>query len=167
VWYTARLGLIDLGTGNTRELYKPQDQLGWPAPSPAGKYLAIVEAVCSDRWFAAADLHLIEARFATPQRVDTRGVDVTYTEWRSDRMLLLADPARLGVTGGSYGGFMTSWLITQDPRLAAAVSVALVTSHVSAYLLSNIPQFKSLFLGGRLYQPHRKILSAQPRHAGP
>src|SRR5690606_40373565 len=33
----------------------------------------------------------------------------------------VADPGRLGVTGGSYGGFMTAWLITQDSRFAAAV----------------------------------------------
>ena len=31
----------------------------------------------------------------------------------------IADPARIGVTGGSYGGFMSAWLITQDQRFAA------------------------------------------------
>jgi dipeptidyl aminopeptidase/acylaminoacyl peptidase len=36
----------------------------------------------------------------------------------------IADPARLAVTGGSYGGFMTNWLITHSDRFAAAVSVA-------------------------------------------
>jgi dipeptidyl aminopeptidase/acylaminoacyl peptidase len=32
------------------------------------------------------------------------------------------DPARLGVLGGSYGGFMTSWLIGRTDRFAAACS---------------------------------------------
>jgi dipeptidyl aminopeptidase/acylaminoacyl peptidase len=32
------------------------------------------------------------------------------------------DPARVGVTGGSYGGFMTTWLIGHSQRFAAAVS---------------------------------------------
>ena len=70
----------------------------------------------------------------------------------------LADPARIGVTGGSHGGFMTSWLITQDSRFAAAVSVAPVTNQVSAHLISNIPNFVTLFLedtytnlGGKYY----------------
>lgn len=36
----------------------------------------------------------------------------------------IADPAKLAVTGGSYGGFMTNWLITHSNRFAAAVSVA-------------------------------------------
>jgi dipeptidyl aminopeptidase/acylaminoacyl peptidase len=74
----------------------------------------------------------------------------------------LADPARLGVTGGSYGGFMTSWLITQDTRFAAAVSVAPVTNHVTAYLLSNIPQFKSLFLGDVYTNPTGKFFQRSP-----
>src|SRR4029453_9960932 len=32
----------------------------------------------------------------------------------------VADPARLGVMGWSYGGFMTSWVITQTKRFKAA-----------------------------------------------
>ena len=58
----------------------------------------------------------------------------------------LVDTKHLGVTGTSYGGFMTSWLITQDPRLSAAVSIAPVTSHVTQHLISNVPEFVSLFL---------------------
>jgi len=33
-----------------------------------------------------------------------------------------ADPARLGVTGGSYGGYLTSWIVGHDGRFAAAIS---------------------------------------------
>jgi acylaminoacyl-peptidase len=32
------------------------------------------------------------------------------------------DPERLGVTGGSYGGYMTNWIVTQTDRFRAAVS---------------------------------------------
>ena len=32
------------------------------------------------------------------------------------------DAQRVGVMGGSYGGFMTSWLVTQTDRFAAAIS---------------------------------------------
>lgn len=58
----------------------------------------------------------------------------------------LADPARLGVTGLSYGGFMTCWLTTQDARFGAAISVGPATNHVSHHLLCNIPQFVTLFV---------------------
>jgi dipeptidyl aminopeptidase/acylaminoacyl peptidase len=44
----------------------------------------------------------------------------------------LADPARLGVTGLSYGGFMTHWLISQDDRFRAAVASNGVSNQVSA-----------------------------------
>jgi hypothetical protein len=90
LWYSARLHIVELHTGSSGEIYTPQDQLGWPAASPSGEHLAIVEAVCSDRWFVAGDLRLFETASGKMQRVDTRGVDVTYTEWRSGRHLLLA-----------------------------------------------------------------------------
>ena len=351
LWYSARLYLIDLMTGGSREVYRPRDQIGWPAASPAGTWLAIVEALCSDRWLVAGELQVIETASGNIRHIDTHGVDITYTEWRSEQELLiagqrgfetvvglcnapagtftevwssaerttggyciavsampepnacvlvgegflsapeiaviqqgqyrsvrsfdlgyaeraeqiaaveqmtwkasdgleiqgwllrpkakgpypvilcvhggpvwhwrpawvgrgaswlmllargyalflpnprgssgrgqpfvrhvlgdmggadtydhlsgldhlvalgLADSRRIGVTGGSYGGFMTSWLITQDARFAAAVPVAPVTNHVSEHLISNIPHFVSLFLadhytnlGGRYFQ---------------
>jgi dipeptidyl aminopeptidase/acylaminoacyl peptidase len=43
------------------------------------------------------------------------------------------DPARLGVTGGSYGGFMTNWIVTQTPRFKAAVASASVSNLISFY----------------------------------
>ena len=46
------------------------------------------------------------------------------------------DPNRLAVTGGSYGGFMTNWIITQTPRFKAAVSVASVSNLISFYSTS-------------------------------
>jgi dipeptidyl aminopeptidase/acylaminoacyl peptidase len=46
------------------------------------------------------------------------------------------DAGRLGVTGGSYGGFMTNWIITQTPRFKAAVSAASVSNLVSFYSTS-------------------------------
>ena len=46
------------------------------------------------------------------------------------------DPERLGVLGGSYGGFMTNWVITQTSRFKAAVSSASVSNLVSFYATS-------------------------------
>ena len=58
----------------------------------------------------------------------------------------IADPKRIGVTGGSYGGFMSSWLITQDHRFAAAIPCFPHTHWLTQHLLSNIPYFDQLFL---------------------
>ena len=46
------------------------------------------------------------------------------------------DGARMGVTGGSYGGFMTNWIVTQTPRFRAGVAVASVSNLVSFYSTS-------------------------------
>jgi dipeptidyl aminopeptidase/acylaminoacyl peptidase len=46
------------------------------------------------------------------------------------------DGARLGVTGGSYGGFMTNWIVTQTPRFRAGVAVASVSNLISFYSTS-------------------------------
>ncbi len=46
------------------------------------------------------------------------------------------DGERLGVTGGSYGGFMTNWIVTQTSRFRAAVSVASVSNLISFYSTS-------------------------------
>ena len=46
------------------------------------------------------------------------------------------DPNRLGVTGGSYGGFMTNWIITQTPRFRGAVASASVSNLISFYSTS-------------------------------
>jgi len=43
------------------------------------------------------------------------------------------DEDRLGVIGGSYGGFMTNWIITQTDRFKAAIPVASVSNLVSFY----------------------------------
>lgn len=60
----------------------------------------------------------------------------------------LADPARLAVMGGSHGGFMAAWLVTQDQRFAAAVPMSPVTDWYSQHFTSNIAFFDRLFLDG-------------------
>jgi dipeptidyl aminopeptidase/acylaminoacyl peptidase len=46
------------------------------------------------------------------------------------------DSNRLAITGGSYGGFMTNWVITQTPRFRAAVAVASLSNLISFYSTS-------------------------------
>lgn len=43
------------------------------------------------------------------------------------------DPDRLGVMGGSYGGFMTNWIITQTNRFHAAVSMRSISNKTADY----------------------------------
>ena len=48
------------------------------------------------------------------------------------------DPERTGVLGGSYGGFMTSWIVSHSNRFKAACSNGLVNNMVSMYGSSDI-----------------------------
>jgi dipeptidyl aminopeptidase/acylaminoacyl peptidase len=333
LWYTARLTIIETGNGSSRDVYTPKDQLGWPSSSPSGRHIAVVEALCSDRWLVAGDLRVIDTRSCDIRNVTTSGIDITYTEWRSDRHLLeevwrdeeittgglyaavagygepgdcamvgegfgrapelavihhgkyvpiksldpgtdemlsvlggvqtvkwpapdgleiqglllrpaghgphplilhihggpvwhyrpfwlgrrigmlmllrrgyavflpnprgstgrgqafarpvlgdmggadtydylsgldhlikegIADPSRLGVTGTSYGGYMTAWLVTQGTRFAAAVAVSPVTNQVTEHLVSNIPHFVSLFLNDTYINPGGKYFERSP-----
>lgn len=58
------------------------------------------------------------------------------------------DPKRLGVTGYSYGGFMTDWIVTQTTRFAAAIAGAGISNWVSDYGTADIPRTKeSEFFG--------------------
>ena len=45
----------------------------------------------------------------------------------------LADPARLGILGLSYGGFMTQWLVGTSDRFRAAVAENGVTNQINAW----------------------------------
>lgn len=51
------------------------------------------------------------------------------------------DGARLGVAGGSYGGFMTSWLLGHSDRFVAGVSMRAVNDFVSEIGASDIAWF--------------------------
>ncbi|HJQ70035.1 MAG TPA: S9 family peptidase [Blastocatellia bacterium] len=46
------------------------------------------------------------------------------------------DANRLGVTGGSYGGFMTNWVVTQTTRFKAAIAMASLSNLISFYSTS-------------------------------
>ena len=45
----------------------------------------------------------------------------------------IADAEKLGVMGGSYGGYMTNWVIGNTPRFKSAISVAGLSNMVSFY----------------------------------
>ncbi len=52
------------------------------------------------------------------------------------------DSTRLGITGYSYGGFLTNWLITRTGRFRAAVTGAGISNWISDYGTSDIPRTK-------------------------
>lgn len=63
----------------------------------------------------------------------------------------IADAERLGVMGWSYGGFMTSWIITQTKRFRAASVGAGVTNLMSFTGTADIPGFIPDYFGGEFW----------------
>jgi dipeptidyl aminopeptidase/acylaminoacyl peptidase len=50
----------------------------------------------------------------------------------------VADPARLGVTGGSYGGYLTNWIVGHSDRFAAAMTCRSVSDLTSLMLTGDL-----------------------------
>ena len=79
----------------------------------------------------------------------------------------VADPDRLGVMGWSYGGFMTSWIVTQTHRFKAASAGAPVTNLMSFNGTSDIPSFVPYYFGGQswdvfeLYEKHSPMFNVK------
>lgn len=74
----------------------------------------------------------------------------------------IVDPARIGVSGTSYGGFMTSWLVTQTSRFAAAIPISPVANWYSQHFASQIPWFDEAFLDGSPRRPGGQYFDRSP-----
>lgn len=59
----------------------------------------------------------------------------------------VADPNRLGVMGGSYGGFLTNWIVTQTSRFKAASSACSLSDLAQMYYLSDAGDFMTEYFG--------------------
>jgi dipeptidyl aminopeptidase/acylaminoacyl peptidase len=60
----------------------------------------------------------------------------------------VADGERMFVSGASYGGFMTTWLVGHHQRFRAATAVAAVIDQTSMALTTEIPEFARFNMGG-------------------
>src|SRR5699024_5005605 len=74
----------------------------------------------------------------------------------------IADPDRVGLIGGSYGGYASAWLVTQDQRFAAAVPISPVTDWYSQSFTSNIAGWGKAFLDGDPEQPGTQVHTRSP-----
>jgi dipeptidyl aminopeptidase/acylaminoacyl peptidase len=61
------------------------------------------------------------------------------------------DPERVGITGWSYGGFMTMFAVTQTNRFKAAVSGAGLSDWLSYYGENSIDQWMIPYFGASVY----------------
>jgi dipeptidyl aminopeptidase/acylaminoacyl peptidase len=81
----------------------------------------------------------------------------------------VADPARIGIAGLSYGGFMAGWAVTQTDRFAASVAASVVADFRSFHLTSEVASWDVGLLGGAWDEPggryHERSPVVHARHA--
>lgn len=79
----------------------------------------------------------------------------------------VADKAKLGVTGGSYGGYLTNWLIGHTDRFTAAVSVAGLSNMVSFWGTTDEQFFPEKEMAGPPWLSKEAHLENSPLFAAP
>jgi dipeptidyl aminopeptidase/acylaminoacyl peptidase len=72
------------------------------------------------------------------------------------------DPARIGVTGGSYGGYMTAWLIGHTDRFACAVAARGVYNLLSHHGTSDAHELIEFEFDGYPWELHDKLWQHSP-----
>ena len=156
-----RLATMDfrcLGVGGSAEANgnggppPPPADGGGPPPTAAQPADRGDAGATSPRWWSAT--------WAVPTR---RICSPASTTWCR---MGVADPERIGVIGGSYGGFMAAWLPCIDQRFAAAVSIAPVTDWYSERFDSNLGRWASDFLGGDAHATQAHYRERSPVFAG-
>jgi dipeptidyl aminopeptidase/acylaminoacyl peptidase len=95
--------------------------------------------------------------------------DFGYGDWRDvmagvDAVLASApvDPQRLGLTGWSYGGYMTMWGVTQTDRFKAAVAGAGIVNLASYYGENKIDQWMIPYFGKSVYDDPEIYAKSSP-----
>ncbi|MCU0504438.1 MAG: alpha/beta fold hydrolase [Chloroflexi bacterium] len=96
------------------------------------------------------------AAWIRPQLGDWGGVDAADAHAAVNHVVALglADPARLGILGLSYGGFMVNWLAATSDRFRAAVTDGGVANQVSSWANSDTgPEYCRAALLGHPFTP--------------
>lgn len=72
------------------------------------------------------------------------------------------DPQRIGITGWSYGGYMTMWALTQTERFKAAVAGAGLSNWQSYYGTNNIDTWMIPYFGSSVYDDPKVYERSSP-----
>jgi dipeptidyl aminopeptidase/acylaminoacyl peptidase len=102
--------------------------------------------------------------FAEAVRGDMGGLDVDDVVSGVEHLVDtgVADPARLGIAGISYGGFLASWVPTRTDIFAASVARSPCTDWLLQHLTSNIAEFDRRFIRGWPLDPESQYVERSP-----
>ena len=87
---------------------------------------------------------------------------MTFTDWIVDNVPFV-DGDKLAVTGGSYGGYMTNWIIGHTDRFRAAASQRSISNWISKMGISDIGYyFVPDQQGADIWSDHEKLWQHSP-----
>lgn len=72
------------------------------------------------------------------------------------------DPQRLGVTGGSGGGLLTNWIVTQTDRFVAAVSQRSVASWIGFWYTADFTLFRPTWFRSTPFEDPQEFIRRSP-----
>jgi dipeptidyl aminopeptidase/acylaminoacyl peptidase len=72
------------------------------------------------------------------------------------------DEARMGITGGSGGGLLTNWIVTQTPRFKAAVSQRDISDWTNFWYTADFSQFTPFWFRRAPFQDPEEFASRSP-----
>ncbi len=103
-------------------------------------------------------------KFLTLNRGDWGGGDYRDIIAGIDELVArkIADPDRLGIIGGSYGGYMAAWAITQTPRFKAAVAIAGMSDLASEFGTESGEQAYDRWFYGVPYEEPQGFVRSSP-----
>jgi dipeptidyl aminopeptidase/acylaminoacyl peptidase len=95
------------------------------------------------------------------------GVDADDVHDLTDALLANAsvDPARVAIAGGSYGGFMTTWLLGHSKRYACGISMRAVNDFVSEVGATDLGWFLEAEIEAPWNDGGRKLFESSPMRA--
>lgn len=71
------------------------------------------------------------------------------------------DTVRLGLTGGSYGGYLTNWIVTQTNRFKAAVTLRSISNMLTLEATGDVPTLlREQYFDGTVYDARDKYWNA-------
>jgi len=74
----------------------------------------------------------------------------------------LVDPAQMAVGGWSYGGYLTTWIVTQTDRFCCAVAGASITNYESNYGVVPNREWQTTMFGSNVYDDFELHRSRSP-----
>jgi dipeptidyl aminopeptidase/acylaminoacyl peptidase len=101
---------------------------------------------------------------AVANRCDLGGADFRDVMAGVDHVIAagVADGERMGIFGGSYGGYMTNWAIGQTDRFKAAISMFGIFSLITDYSQSSIPGWETGYLDGYWWEQAEAYARCSP-----